>query len=108
SGLQAWTNGGRSGRPGLVPSVRGLAVRRILFLAYHFPPIGGGVVQRNTTFARYLPDHGYDPVVLTGSGGGSGRWTPPDETLLAKIREETELHRVPGPEPAESEGWQAR
>lgn len=36
-----------------------------LMLAYYFPPIGGGGVQRSLKFCRYLPDFGYHPVVLT-------------------------------------------
>ena len=38
---------------------------RILFLAYYFPPIGGGGVQRSAKFAKYLPEFGYKPRVVT-------------------------------------------
>ena len=41
-------------------------VKRILLISYHFPPIGGGGVQRNSEFARNLPNYGYEPLVLTG------------------------------------------
>ncbi len=34
-------------------------------LAYFFPPLGGGGVQRTSKFAKYLPDSGWTPVVVT-------------------------------------------
>jgi glycosyltransferase involved in cell wall biosynthesis len=77
----------------------------ILVLAYHFPPIGGGGVQRNAKFVRYLPSFGYAPTVVTGQGQSPGRWTPGDETLLAEIPAEVEVLRVPGPEPPPTTGW---
>ena len=44
-------------------------MRRVLFLAYHFPPIGGAGVQRSVKFVRYLPSFGYEPLVVTGTRG---------------------------------------
>jgi glycosyltransferase involved in cell wall biosynthesis len=81
---------------------------RVLFLAYHFPPIGGGGVQRNAKFVRYLHEHGWDPIVLTGPGGATDRWTPADETLRADVPPGTVVLRVPGPEPELSSGWRSR
>jgi len=34
-------------------------------VAYHFPPITSGGVRRSVKFARYLPEFGWHPVVLT-------------------------------------------
>src|SRR5438046_1743408 len=81
------------------------AMKRVLFLAYFFPPIGGGGVQRSVKFVRYLPRCGYDPVVVTAPGGTRGRWTPHDETLLGEIPASTDIQRVSGPEPPTSTGW---
>src|SRR6266487_3641809 len=39
--------------------------RRIALLAYMFPPIVDGGAFRPTAFARYLPEFGYEPIVLT-------------------------------------------
>ena len=36
-------------------------MKRVLFLAYHFPPQGGAGTQRAVTFARDLPALGYEP-----------------------------------------------
>lgn len=37
----------------------------VLFISYFFPPVGGGGVQRTTKFVRYLPDFGWEPLILT-------------------------------------------
>jgi len=85
------------------------AVRRLLFLAYHFPPLGGGGVQRSVKFVRHLPAFGYTPVVVTGSGDASDRWTPVDDSLADELGGQVEVHRVPGPEPPVREpGWRGR
>lgn len=73
-------------------------MRRILFIAYHFPPIGGGAVQRSVGFARHLGEFGYTPVVITGPGGGDHYWAPADDALGATLGG-VEVHRVPGPTP---------
>jgi len=41
--------------------------RRVLFVAYTFPPVGGAGVQRTTKFVKYLPQFGWDASVLTVS-----------------------------------------
>jgi glycosyltransferase involved in cell wall biosynthesis len=41
-------------------------MKRLLMIAYHFPPIhGSSGVQRTLRFARYLPEFGWEPIVLT-------------------------------------------
>jgi glycosyltransferase involved in cell wall biosynthesis len=74
-------------------------MRRVLYIAYHFPPVGGGAVQRNVGFARHLARFGYTPVVITGPGGGDHYWAPEDEELGDSIHGGVEVHRVPGPTP---------
>ena len=82
---------------------------KILILAYYFPPIGGGGVQRVVKFVKYLPQFGYKPIVVTGPiGGSSDLWAPEDGTLGAEIPPEAELHRVPGPEPHPPGRWRRR
>jgi glycosyltransferase involved in cell wall biosynthesis len=39
-------------------------------LAYYFPPLGGGGVQRTLKHAKYLPSAGFDVIVVTGTGRG--------------------------------------
>lgn len=39
--------------------------KRVLFVSYQFPPVGGAGVQRVTKFVKYLPRHGWATSVLT-------------------------------------------
>jgi len=38
---------------------------KVLVIAYYFPPMGLSGVQRTLKFAKYLPNHGWEPTVLT-------------------------------------------
>jgi glycosyltransferase involved in cell wall biosynthesis len=87
---------------------RKAARKRLLWIAYYFPPIGGAGAQRSLKFVRYLPELGYDITVITGPGTSGDRWTPADETLGREISPETEIHRVAGPEPSGSDAWRRR
>ena len=40
-------------------------MKRVLLISYYFPPSGGPGVQRVLKFAKYLPDFGWQPTVLT-------------------------------------------
>lgn len=44
---------------------RAPAPRRVLVVAYYFPPMGLSGVQRTLKFVKYLPDFGWHPTVLT-------------------------------------------
>ena len=83
-------------------------MRRVLWLAYYFPPIGGAGVQRSVKFVRYLGELNWAPVVVTGPGDAVSRWAPRDETLADEIPARTVVCRVPGPEPSRSTGWRGR
>ena len=42
------------------------ADRRVLIVAYHYPPVAGSSgVQRTLKFTAYLREHGWEPIVLT-------------------------------------------
>lgn len=43
-------------------------MKRVLMVAYFYPPIAGGGVYRTLGFARHLPGFGFDATVLTGPG----------------------------------------
>jgi glycosyltransferase involved in cell wall biosynthesis len=83
-------------------------VRRVAFLAYYFPPFGGGGVQRSVKFAKYLPQLGYEPVVVTRPLSSDFSWTPADETLEHDLPSGIEVHRIAGPEPRRASGRRAR
>lgn len=41
-------------------------MKRLLMIAFHFPPIqGSSGMQRTLRFARYLPEFGWEPIILT-------------------------------------------
>ena len=39
--------------------------KKVLMLAYQFPPMGGAGVQRTLKFAKYLPQFGWEPIIYT-------------------------------------------
>ena len=65
-------------------------MKRLLYIAYFFPPLGGAGVQRSLKFARYLPDHGWHPTVLTGA---ADYWLR-DDRMLRELDPSIEVHRV--------------
>jgi glycosyltransferase involved in cell wall biosynthesis len=69
---------------------------RILIVAFYFPPVGGGGVQRTLKFCRYLPEFGVDVQVLTAT---DAKWFDRDEPLLAQVPPDTVVHRTPFPGP---------
>lgn len=65
--------------------------KRMLLVAYLFPPIGGGGVQRALKMAKYLGRFGWDVVVLTVDGA---QHVSLDTSLLKQIPEEVEIYRA--------------
>ena len=45
-------------------------MKRVLVIAYYFPPMGLSGVQRIVKFVKYLPSFGWKPTVLTVDPGG--------------------------------------
>jgi glycosyltransferase involved in cell wall biosynthesis len=61
-------------------------------LAYFFPPLGGGGVQRTLKHVKYLPDEGFEAIVLTTRPV----WSPlVDATLSAEVPPSTVVIRAP-------------
>ena len=67
-------------------------LRKVLVLAYRFPPQGGGGVQRTLKFVKYLPQRGWLPVVHTVSNAYSALQDP---TLLAEVPQSVRVYRTP-------------
>jgi glycosyltransferase involved in cell wall biosynthesis len=53
--------------------------RKVLIIAYYFPPMGLSGVQRTVKFAKYLSQYGWKPTVLTVNPAGYFAF---DDTLL--------------------------
>ncbi len=68
-------------------------MRKVLIVAYDFPPRGATGVFRVAKFARYLPDFGWQPVIVTASAQG---WVH-DEGLLAELPPNLEVLRIAQP-----------
>lgn len=66
---------------------------QVLLISFDFPPRGATGVLRITKFARYLPEFGWQPVVLTAAGPGVVR----DEALLGELPPSLEVLRVADP-----------
>lgn len=64
----------------------GTSIRRVLVVAYVFPPAGGAGVQRVTKFVKYLPEFGWDCSVLTVANPSVPVF---DETLAKDVPEST-------------------
>lgn len=72
-------------------------MKKVLFIAHFFPPIGGSGVQRPTKFVKYLPQFGWQPYVITTDQPYADQgW---DETLLAEVPASVKIWRVPTPRP---------
>ncbi len=68
-------------------------MKKILFIAYYFPPMAGAGVQKSLKFVKYLRDYDYEPIVLTVNP----RWTRwlKDYTLLTELPAGLCIFRTP-------------
>ena len=71
--------------------------RTVLIIAYYFPPLGMGGVQRMTKLARYLPEHGYNVMVLTVK---PIRYPAYDESLLDELPAAVRIFRSGSSDPS--------
>ena len=62
------------------------SIRRVLVVAYVFPPAGGAGVQRVTKFVKYLPEFGWECSVLTVANPSVPVF---DQTLTEDVPEST-------------------
>jgi glycosyltransferase involved in cell wall biosynthesis len=63
-------------------------MKKVLVIAYHYPPVGGGGVFRTLKFTKYLPQFGFRPYVLTVK---NSMYTPKDPTLVKEIPPEAKV-----------------
>jgi glycosyltransferase involved in cell wall biosynthesis len=70
---------------------RGRSAKRVIFIAYNFPPMGGGGVQRSAKFVKYLPEFGWNPVVVAAA---DRYYWARDDTLLAEIPPDVFIKRL--------------
>ncbi len=66
-------------------------MKKVLVIAYYWPPAGGPGVQRVLKFVKYLPKFGWQPIVLTVE---RGEYHAIDESLLDDIPECTAIYKT--------------
>jgi glycosyltransferase involved in cell wall biosynthesis len=59
-------------------------MKKVLIITYYWPPSGGAGVQRWLKFAKYLPEYGWQPVILTVDPEYAS-YPQRDESLLSEI-----------------------
>lgn len=65
--------------------------KKVLIIAYYFPPMGMGGVQRVAKFVKYLPQFGWQPVVLTVK---DVEYLSFDPSLMEEIPKKVKIHRT--------------
>lgn len=71
-------------------------LKRVLIVAYYWPPAGGPGVQRWLKFAKYLPEHGWAPTLVVPEGAA---YPVLDPSLEQEVHPDLEVTRVPIFEP---------
>lgn len=66
--------------------------KNVLIIAYYFPPIGGGGVQRTLKYVKYLKEFGWNPIVVTV--GEDYCFGEKDFSLLDEIPQDIEVLRI--------------
>ena len=65
-------------------------MKKVLVIAYSFPPSGAVSVYRTLKFIKYLPELGWEPIVLTAS---NGKYPTFDPSLLKLVPAGTKVVR---------------
>lgn len=65
--------------------------KKVLMVSYYFPPLGMAGVQRVTKFVKYLPEFGWQPVVLTTK---TIAFPHADPSLFTDVPQATPIYRA--------------
>jgi glycosyltransferase involved in cell wall biosynthesis len=79
-----------------IPVIADNTLRKVLIITYYWPPSGGAGVQRWLKFAKYLPESGWKPVILTVNPEYAS-YPQYDEELLKEVPPEMEVHLSKSP-----------
>lgn len=71
-------------------------LKKVLIITYYWPPAGGPGVQRVLKFAKYLPEFGWQPIILTVK---TGEFPAIDKTLEKDIPKECIVYKTNSWEP---------
>jgi glycosyltransferase involved in cell wall biosynthesis len=75
--------------------VQDLAMKRVLFLAFYFPPRNNIACYRAGCFAKYLPEYGWAPTVLCQDWPLDRPDSDPE--FVGSLPDAAKVHRVPAP-----------
>jgi hypothetical protein len=71
-------------------------MKKVLIITYYWPPAGGPGVQRILRFVKYLPQMGWQPIILTVE---KGNYPAIDYSLVNQIPKECKVYKTPVVEP---------
>ncbi len=72
--------------------------KKVLIFTYYWPPAGGVAVQRFLKFSKFLPEFGWEPIIITVDNGS---YPYNDESLLKEIAPSLRVYRTKTFEPFE-------
>jgi glycosyltransferase involved in cell wall biosynthesis len=81
----------RDDRPAATEGTRSSAPKRVLLVAYDFPPRRTSGVYRPTAFTKYLPQYGWEPTVLTIHSPANA---VSDTGLLSRVPDSVKVERT--------------
>ncbi|APG26453.1 hypothetical protein A7E78_00365 [Syntrophotalea acetylenivorans] len=70
---------------------------KVLVVAHYFPPVGGAGVQRTAKFVKYMPELGWDPIVLAAENPSVPVF---DNSLMDDLPPEVKIVRTKTLEPS--------
>jgi glycosyltransferase involved in cell wall biosynthesis len=71
-------------------------MKKVLIITYYWPPSGGPGVQRVLKFAKYLPEFGWKPIILTVR---DGEYPQTDSSLCQEIPKDLTVYKTRSLEP---------
>ncbi len=72
--------------------------KKVLIITYYWPPSGGAGVQRWLKFAKYLPEYGIEPIILTVDPQYAS-YPQKDESLEKDISSDLKVYKTRSFEP---------
>lgn len=69
-------------------------MNKVLIVTYYWPPSGGAGVQRWLKFSKYLPEFGWEPIILTIDPSFAA-YPLTDQSLMAELPSTLNVHFTP-------------
>lgn len=69
-------------------------MNKVLIITYYWPPSGGAGVQRWLKFSKYLPEFGWEPIILTVDPEDAA-YPVTDNSLSAELSANTRVYKTP-------------